>query len=945
MGWGADRKGNRPVSAREEAVPERIRWSDRLRVLTVLLLGGTLTLLAAGSLRQADALRLKEHRSAATDRVVQAFRQELTRTLEALRTAALMLEVHPQLTREQFNSYMRKLVQDQLSINLVEWQPIVAARDLKAFEAAARADGLPDFEVIEPDASGKGWRPVSGRDPYVVIRYAWPESYRTLGYDMSFSPERMQSKLQSTARGEPVASGAFEFMKEGKVRSGSTAIAISTTVFEPDRRARGYLAAVVDLPTLFQHASERARDAQLDLLVYPGTRPDELPLFSTRPSAAGAAPASARSAELEPQELSALLEFAGQRWRLVLQPRPGFYAGQQPQLALWTLVAGGLMTLLMARAVMLVQASRRRIESAERAATQAHQSLRIQTDRLLEAQRIAHLGSWQADLQGATLAWSTEVRRILDLPPHELPEGLADQRARFTEESWARFEAALRDAATLPDGFEIELERLRPDGSRCWLLVRGLAQPGEGGPATQVRGVAMDISARKRAELEIQNLAFTDALTALPNRRLLIDRLGHALAFSERHQRFGALLFVDLDGFKKVNDTFGHQRGDLLLQQVAQRIQAAVRHGDTVSRLGGDEFVVLLENIGSTAAEAAANAEMAGKKLLELLKLPHTLGSDLHVCTGSIGLTVFGAERVDPEELLRRADVAMYRAKAAGRHQLCFYDPSMQAVILARAQRESDLREAIGSQWLRLHYQPQVDAAGRVTGAEALLRLQLPGRGLVGPQHFIALAEETGLINPLGNWVLQTATDQLARWASRPDRAHLSLSVNLSPRQFRSADFLPFLESLLASGRIPAQRLKLELTEGVLLDDVDDAIQKMQRIVAMGLRFSLDDFGTGFSSLSYLKRLPLDELKIDKSFVDDLVEHPDGGAIARMIIALGESLGLGVIAEGVERAEQRELLERLGCRSFQGYLFGRPMPVEELEALLDEALAGLPSSA
>ncbi len=912
------------------------RWADWLRPLGLVLLGGALTLLAAGSLRQTETLRLKEHESMASDRVAQAFTQELTRTLEALRTAALMLEVHPALSQEQFNRYMQRLVQDQLSINVVEWQPLVAARDLAAFEAEARAAGLADFRVIEPDDSGKGWRPVAGRDPYVVVRYAWPEHYQTIGYDLSFSPLRMASKLRAAETGVPVASDPFDFMKQGQVRSGSTAIAISAAVFDDERRVRGYLAAVVDLPTLFSQASQQARDAQLDLVVYPGLQSEAQPIFRTQ--AFGAHQATERV-------LSVPIDLAGQRWRMELLPGPAFHNGLPSSLSRWTLAVGGLLTLLMAHAVALLQLGRRRTERAEQAATRANHSLRQQTERLLEAQRIAHLGAWQADLRTATISWSAEVAGMLGVSDEvPSPQPWAQQRV-LGAHCWARFEQALRSLGRVGDVFEIELECQRVDGSPVWLLARGVAQAEEGASPTQVQGVAMDITARKQAELEISSLAFTDALTALPNRRLLIDRLAHALAFADRHQRWGALLFIDLDDFKQVNDAHGHPCGDLLLQQVARRLTTSVRQGDTVGRLGGDEFVVLLEDIGSQVDEAVAHAEVAARKLLEVLKSPHQLGVHLLSCTASIGVAVFGAERLPAQELLRRADVAMYRAKAAGRHTLCFYDPSMQAAIIARAERERDLREALSADGLRLHYQPQVDLEGRVIGVEALLRLQLPGRGLVAPQAFIALAEETGQIAALGDWVLRTAAAQLAAWAGRPERASLSMAVNVSPRQFRAAGFVPALEALLSAGQFAPQRLKLELTEGVLLDDLDDACAKMARIAALGVRFSLDDFGTGFSSLSYLRRLPLHQLKIDKRFVDDLTEQPDDTAIVEMVIALGERLGLEVIAEGVELPAQRALLQRLGCRRFQGYLFGRPMPVDALESLLDASASELLDSA
>lgn len=914
------------MSADEASAGLAGRRSDGLRLFLVVLLGGLLTLLAAVSLHQTEVLRLKEHRNAATDRVAQAFQQALTRSLEALRSAALMLEVHPQLSRAQFNDYMGKLVKDQLSINLVEWQPIVPAQELRAFEAAARREDFADFEVVEPDSGGAGWRPAAGRDPYVVVRYAWPEQYRTIGYDLSFSPERMASKLASAAQGVPVASAPFEFMKEGKVRSGSMAIAISMAVFTPERQPRGYLAAVVDLPTLFQPASQRAREAGLDLLVVPEGAVDAAPIYTTRQPEPGAL-------QRLPAELSAPLDLAGQRWRLALQPGPDFDAGLQPRLWLWTLLAGALMTALLARAVMLLQQGRRRTEQAEAAAKQANHSLRIQTERLLAAQRIAHLGNWQADLRAGTISWSEEIAAVLGLAADAGPQAFASLPARFSDDGWARLEAALRGAAG--DAFELELACERPDGERRWLQVRGAASPDAGA----VQGVAMDISARKSAELEISSLAFSDALTGLPNRRLLIDRLVHALAFADRSQRHGALLFVDLDGFKKVNDSLGHQAGDRLLQLVAQRLRGAVRQGDTVARLGGDEFVLLLEDIGSGPAEAAAHAELVGKKLLDVLAEPYPLGDSQYEGSASIGLTLFGSERLQPEELLRRADVAMYRAKSGGQHLLSFYDPSMQAAILARAQRERELREALQADGLRLHYQPQVDEQGRIVGVEALLRLQLPGQGLVGPQAHILLAEETGLIVPLGRWVLRTAVEQLAAWALLPERAALSIAVNVSARQFRAPDFVPGLQALLAGARFAPEKLKLELTESVLLDEVDTAIATMQRVAALGLRFSLDDFGTGYSSLSYLKRLPLQQLKIDKSFVDDLGEAPDGAAIAQMIVALGDSLGLEVIAEGVERPAQREALLHLGCRRFQGYLFGRPMAVAAFEALLDSARA------
>ncbi|MEK9952869.1 MAG: EAL domain-containing protein [Curvibacter sp.] len=442
-----------------------------------------------------------------------------------------------------------------------------------------------------------------------------------------------------------------------------------------------------------------------------------------------------------------------------------------------------------------------------------------------------------------------------------------------------------------------------------------------------------DITTRKAAEEEIQRLAFFDPLTELPNRRLLMDRLDQAMTACVRHQRLGALLFIDLDNFKTLNDTHGHDMGDLLLQQVARRLLDNVREGDTVARLGGDEFVVMLEDLSRDAIEAATQAETVGRKILAALGGAHRIrGLGFH-STPSIGATLFGAASENLEEPIKRADLAMYQAKNAGRNTLRFYDPRMQSLLLARAELERDLRTALLQQQFVLHYQPQVQRGGLVSGAEALLRWQHPQRGLVPPGEFIALSEETGLIVPLGEHVLELACRQLALWARQPGMAHLTLSVNVSPRQFQQEQFVEQVLAVLARTGAPPARLKIELTESLLISNVDEVIAKMEAIRAQGVGFALDDFGTGYSSLSYLKRLPLDQLKIDQSFVRDILVDPNDAAIARMVIVLGESLGLEVTAEGVETQEQQQALHALGCHAYQGYLYSQPLPAEALAAL------------
>ena len=445
----------------------------------------------------------------------------------------------------------------------------------------------------------------------------------------------------------------------------------------------------------------------------------------------------------------------------------------------------------------------------------------------------------------------------------------------------------------------------------------------------------LHITQRKRAEEEIKNLAFYDPLTQLPNRRLLMDRLKQALASSVRSGQEGALLFIDLDNFKTLNDTLGHDIGDLLLQQVAQRLESCVREGDTVARLGGDEFVVMLEDLSEHDLDAAAQAETVGEKILLTLNLPYQLATHEYSSTPSIGVTLFSDHEQNQDELLKQADIAMYQAKKTGRNSLRFFNPQMQETITARASLESDLRHAIAEQkQFQLFYQAQVDSSGKLVGAEALLRWQHPERGMVSPADFIPLAEETGLILPLGNWVLTTACQQLAAWAARPETAHLTLAVNVSAKQFHLLTFAEEVLALVDYYVVPPARLKLEITESMLLCNVDDIIAKMTVLKARGINFSMDDFGTGYSSLQYLKRLPLDQLKIDQSFVRDIASDDNDKAIVRTIIAMAQGLNLNTIAEGVETLTQRQLLLDRGCTTYQGYLLGRPMPIEKFDALL-----------
>ncbi|HLP99065.1 MAG TPA: EAL domain-containing protein [Sideroxyarcus sp.] len=513
---------------------------------------------------------------------------------------------------------------------------------------------------------------------------------------------------------------------------------------------------------------------------------------------------------------------------------------------------------------------------------------------------------------------------VLGKTPHVLASGRHDKD--FYREMW--------DSIQSEGHWEGEIWNRRKNGEvyPSWLNINQVRDKTSN--LLHYVGMFSDISKRKEAEEKIHQLAFYDPLTNLPNRRLLLERMQQALFVSARNGKHGAVLFLDLDNFKTLNDSKGHDIGDLLLTEVAERINICVRNGDTVARLGGDEFVVVLESLSASPDEAAAQADLVAEKIREALGRPYQLNEHSYYSTPSIGVVVFRGHQETLDDILKHADTAMYQAKTAGRNAIRFYDPVMQAAIEARADLEEELRHALDRQQLRLYYQVQMDSLYRPLGAEALLRWQHPERGLVSPAQFIPLAEESGLIVPIGAWVLQVACTLLKMWQKDPLTRDLTLAVNVSAKQLRSPDFVSQVQRTLgATGARPAL-LKLELTESTVLENVEDTIAKMRELKLLGVSFSMDDFGTGYSSLQYLKRLPLDQIKIDQTFVRDIASDPNDAAIVQTIIAMSEVLGLSVIAEGVETEAQREFLELRGCHAFQGYLFGKPVPLEQFEQSL-----------
>jgi len=465
-----------------------------------------------------------------------------------------------------------------------------------------------------------------------------------------------------------------------------------------------------------------------------------------------------------------------------------------------------------------------------------------------------------------------------------------------------------------------------------WLTITAVKN--EQGETTEYVAIFSDITARKQAEEDIHNLAFYDSLTRLPNRRLLLDRFRLALSLSARTWHYGAVLFLDMDKFKILNDTLGHDYGDLMLIDVAERIKSCVREVDTVARLGGDEFVVLLEEVDKNAEEASQKVSLIAEKIRTALTVPFQLKGHEYHSSPSIGVCLYRGSGESVDDLLKHADMAMYEAKGAGRNAVHFFDPAMQLAVETRAALEADLRRALPARQLQLFYQVQVDNDNRPLGAEALVRWMHPKRGMVSPAQFIPIAEESSLILDIGYWVLETACRQLEAWSRNESTRHLDVAVNVSGQQFRQRDFVEKVATALRVHEVDPSFLKLELTESVILNDVADVVAKMHALKALGVKLSMDDFGTGYSSLSYLKQLPLDQIKIDQSFVRDIATDPNDAVMVETIIDMAHNFRLNVIAEGVENKAQLDFLRRNGCMAYQGYLFGKPVPVEEFEALV-----------
>ncbi len=805
------------------------------------------------------------------------------------------------------------------AVGVVEWVP--AARKASHI-ADMRQGGIPDY-AIHPDGLRQDYAPIIQREPSVGQTRSSP------GFDVWSDPVRRSAMERARDSGMAALSGKVHLLidTDADLRPGF----IMYLPIYASGKAQDNLVQRRANIIGWVYASFRMHDVMaslygeqppgVSLAIYDGVEPLEAALLHRTSDANNRrAPALISANEY--------LVVDGHDWMLTMSANDEFRSrlGRNAE----ALIAGtgtGL-SLLLALLTWLMMTGR---ERAMRLASAMTRELRENEEKFRAiADCTVNLEIWWGP-DGKPRWINPSVEYYTGYTVAECMAMPDFARTLIHPEDFSRVAPEFKKGLQGSRGDDLEFRCVRKDGSLLWLSVSWVPISNQKGDFIGFRTSGRDITERKKSEEKIRELAFYDTLTRLPNRALLLDRLRQSMAASQLSRVCGALMFIDLDHFKTLNDTLGHDKGDLLLRQVANRLSSSVDEGDTVARVGGDEFVVVLGNLSLDKAVATAETEAVGERILAVLGRAYELNGVQFRSTASIGVTVFNGEQTSTDELFKQADLAMYKSKERGRNVMCFFDPAMQTAVLRRAELEVGLRHAIEQNRIVLHYQAQVIDGDYITGAEALARWEHPERGLIPPGEFIPLAEESGLILEMGRTVLASACAQLALWAARPSMAHMSIAVNVSARQFREPDFVDGVLAVIKRTGARADRLKLELTESVLVENVQDIIEKMTALRARGVTFSLDDFGTGYSSLAYLKRLPLDQLKIDRSFVRDILVDPNDADIARTIVALARSFNLGVIAEGVETEAQRDFLAVAGCHAYQGFLFCKPLPIQVFE--------------
>jgi diguanylate cyclase (GGDEF)-like protein/PAS domain S-box-containing protein len=877
----------------------------------------------------------------AADHIAYNLKDRMATYEVVLRGVKGYFEGSERIDREEFRAYVGALQLQETRPGLQGVSLILQLQstELVAHIADMRSRGFPEYTV---------W-PLGQRSAYAPITHIEPlkgDNLKALGFDALTIPAAQAAMDRARDTGELTLSAPLELQQDRPSTATTTqpvadpvpGLVMYLPVYQPgavitdEARRRAALVGWVSAP--FKLADviggmAKEFDSDIGLQVFDGREANSaIRLYG---SAVGAAPAAvAESVEPRAQD-TRLLQVGGRHWLLQMSPLPAFDQRYDDNGHYPVAVAGGVLSLLLAWFTWLLATGRERAVALARGMTAELRATRDDLESTLNA--IPDL-LFELGLDGRIHHYRSARSEVLAIPPEMFLGRLITDvvPSHAAAGCHAALDAAHRTGYSAGHQFQLEL-----DGRTHWfeLSIARKESPAPG-DAPKFIALSRDITERKRAEARTHQLAYFDALTGLPNRRMLLDRMEHALLSAQKAAQVGAVLYIDLDNFKQINDARGHTLGDALLMQVSQRLTLQLRPGDTVARLGGDEFVVLAHNLAPDVETAGRAALLVAENLRTVLEAPYAIDTHLYSSTGSIGITLFPKRGEGVEDLLREADTAMYRAKDLGRNRIRFYEAAMQADVQERLALEQDLKKAHAEGQLAVFVQNQVDASGTVVGGELLMRWTHPTRGNVPPNRFIPIAEASGLILRMGDWMIQQACETLA--SLQAAGRELSLSVNVSERQFRQDDFVERIRHVLAHTGAHPTNLILEVTEGLLIQDLDDTIARMSEIVQLGVRFSIDDFGTGYSSLAYLKRLPLYELKIDKSFVDDTPDDPNDTAIVQSIISVARHLNLRVVAEGVETRAQADFLLESQCECLQGYLFGRPEPLGGWLARLTKSL-------
>jgi diguanylate cyclase (GGDEF)-like protein/PAS domain S-box-containing protein len=883
--------------------------------------------------RQATRKELRNQFEYTMRDVVSRVEQRMATYELMLRGVQSLCATNGTIDRDRFRRYVSALNLDANfsgvhAVGAIEWVP--AARKT-AHIAEMRQSGVPGYTIL-PEGLRENYAPIIQREPFVGIARSSP------GVDAWNDPVRRSAMVKARDSGMAVLSGKVPLWVDMDADSRPGFIMylpVYASGTAPDNLVQRRASIIGWVFASFRMHDVMAslygeQPVGVSLAIYDGVKPVEAALLHRTPDSSNRhAPALI--------SVNEYLVVDGHDWMLSMSASDAFRSHLGRNAEVLIAGAGTGLSLLLALLTWLMMTGR---ERAMRLASAMTRELRENEEKFRAiADCTVNLEIWWGP-DGKARWINPSVEHYTGYTVAECMAMPNFARTLIHPDDAARVAPEFRKGLQGFRGDDLEFRCVRKEGSVVWLSVSWIPISNQRGDFIGFRTSGRDITERKKSEEKIRELAFYDTLTRLPNRALLLERLRQSMAACELNKVCGALMFIDLDHFKTLNDTLGHDKGDLLLRQVASRLSSSVNESDTVARVGGDEFIVVLGNLNPDEARATSETEAVGEKILAVLGCAYELDGVRFRSTASIGVTVFNGEQTSTDELFKQADLAMYKSKERGRNAMCFFDPAMQSAVLRRAELEMGLRNAIEENRIILHYQAQVVDGDYITGAEALVRWEHPQRGLIPPGEFISLAEESGLILEMGRTVLASACAQLALWAMRPSMAHLSIAVNVSARQFREPDFVDGVLAVINRTGARADRLKLELTESVLVDNVEDIIEKMSALRAHGVTFSLDDFGTGYSSLAYLKRLPLDQLKIDRSFVRDILVDPNDADIARTIVALARSFDLGVIAEGVETEAQRDFLAVAGCHAYQGYLFCKPLPIQGFEQFVSRFSSG-----